>query len=282
MIEQAEMDMGKKGVALVDALAALCIALPSLALANRPPTAVPEGLPPLHGVTHFHRGDWRVDGDFFLVEFAFYGAVFAACGVCELLAPFGWMDIGTVSSQFDRLPAVSTEGGGGLWPLGLGLAFPDAQFPGEGAGVVGIDIGLFTARHANVYGMQVGGLAALVTGDCAGIAVGGLCAAADNIYGVQVAGLLASSRSNLHGLQIAGYANDVPGCCTGVQAALVNMAGAIVGAQIGFTNYAREVHGLQIGLLNMADSLDGLQLGLVNFVRLNGLFPAAPLMNAGF
>ena len=213
---------------------------------------------------------------------AFVGAVVATYGTYELLVPFDWMDRGTVSDFLYRSPSASSADGGQLWPLGFGFAYPEAQFPGEAASVALADIGVLTVRHANVYGVQAGGLIAAVEDDCAGLSVGGLFAAADTIYGIQVGGLLSSCRSDIYGLQVAGYANDAPGLCAGMQAGLVNMAGNVYGAQIGFTNNASDVNGVQIGVVNVAQNMRGVQIGLVNVINDNGALPVSMLFNARF
>ena len=217
--------------------------------------------------------DWRA--------FVVAGGVVAAYGAYELLVPFDWMCNGTVSDYLNRSPSTSTMGDGSLWPFGLGFLL-DSQFPGEASSVAFADVGVFTVRHANVYGVQACGLKAAVTDDCAGLSVGGLFAAADTIYGIQVGGVLASCRSDIYGLQVAGYANDAPGICAGMQAGLVNMAGDVYGAQIGFTNSAGDVNGMQIGVVNVAQNMRGVQIGLVNVIKDNGVLPVSMLFNARF
>ncbi len=206
----------------------------------------------------------------------------AAYGTCEMLMPLDWMEPGTISGFLNKTTPPSSDGDGNVWPLGLGFFFPQGQFPGEAASVALADIGAFTIRHANIYGVQAGGLMAATTDTCAGIGVGGLFAAAENVYGIQVGGLLSSCRSDLYGIQVAGYANDTPGLCAGMQAGTVNMAGEVCGAQIGFTNRARDASGMQIGVINVAQNMQGVQIGLVNVIKNNGMFPASPFVNMGF
>ncbi len=225
------------------------------------------------------------------------GSVVVAYGAYKLFVPLDWMEPGTVSGQFALATNDRMEGDGSIWPLGFGLV-PPLHYPNEEAGVALADIGVVAAGHANVYGVQVGGLAAVTYCNCFGVGVGGLMANAvsiygiqvggllansySNFYGIQVGGLLASNHSDLYGMQIAGYANDVPGTCYGMQAGTVNMAKSVVGMQVGFTNYAQDLYGMQIGVVNVADSLGGFQLGLVNVIRENGVFPASPILNMGF
>ena len=213
-----------------------------------------------------------------LVELA--GA--ATVGVGNLLVPYEWMEAGTVSDFFKRVTPPSTDADGSIWPFGFGFNFPQGQFPGEAASVAPVDVGVFSVRHANIYGVQAGGLLVEATDTCAGISVGGFGSAADTVYGIQVGGLLSSCRSDLYGLQVAGYANDTPGLCAGMQAGVVNMAGDVYGAQVGFTNRGGNVRGMQIGVVNLAQNMQGVQIGLVNIIKDNGAFPASPLVNMGF
>ena len=215
-------------------------------------------------------------------ELAALVAVYTTYLAYETLVPFDWMEQGTVSKFLERKQPSSPEGDGSVRPLGFGFTFPDGQYPGEAASVALADVGALTIRHANIYGVQAGGVMAMVTDTCAGIGVGGLFAAAENVYGIQVGGLLASCRSDIYGIQVAGYANDTPGLCAGMQAGTVNMAGEVCGAQIGFTNCARDASGMQIGVVNVAQNMQGVQIGLVNIIRNNGMFPASPLVNMGF
>ena len=218
-----------------------------------------------------------------LVEVGAYAAFAAGTVVYETLVPFDWMKTGTVSGILkNKTPPPSADGDGSVWPLGFGLILPAGQFPGEAASVALADIGVFTIRHANIYGIQAGGFFVEATDTCAGISVGGFGSAADTVYGIQVGGLLSSCRSDIYGIQVAGYANDTPGLCAGMQAGTVNMAGEVCGAQIGFTNSAGDVSGMQIGVVNVAQNLQGVQIGLVNIIRNNGLFPFSPLVNMGF
>ncbi len=213
-----------------------------------------------------------------LVELA--GA--ATIGVGHLLVPYEWMEAGTVSEFLKQIPPSPTEGDDSIWPLGFGFNFPQGQFPNEAASVALADIGVFSIRHANIYGVQAAGLLVKATDTCAGIGVGGFGAAAGTVYGIQVGGLFSSCRSDLYGLQVAGYANDTPGLCAGMQAGVVNMAGEVCGAQIGFTNRARDASGMQIGVINVAQNMQGVQIGLVNVIKNNGMFPASPFVNMGF
>ena len=239
------------------AMAAFCLLAPAPAAAHPGP---PPGPPP---------------------DLVAAAAALAAYGAYEILVPFEWMEKGTVSAFLNKSPSTSTDGDGSVWPLGLGFVFPDAQFPGEAASVALADIGAFTIRHANVYGVQAGGVMAAVKDTCAGIGVGGLFAAAENVYGIQVGGLLSSCRSDLYGIQVAGYANDVPGLCAGMQAGVVNMAGDVRGAQIGFSNNAGDVSGMQIGVINVAQNVSGIQIGLINVIADNGMLPVSVLVNVG-
>ena len=217
-----------------------------------------------------------------VIELAAIGLYYAADGVCKLLMPLDWMKPGTISDFLEPAQSPSTDGDGSVWPLGLGFAFPQGQFPGDAASVALADVGVFAIRHANIYGVQASGLVAVTTDTCAGMSVGGFSSAADTVYGIQVGGLLSSCRSDLYGIQVAGYANDTPGLCAGMQAGTVNMAGDICGAQIGFTNSAGDVSGMQIGVINVAKNMRGVQVGLVNVIKNNGLFPASPIINMGF
>jgi hypothetical protein len=201
----------------------------------------------------------------------------------QALVPLAWMEPGTVGDVLiNKAPPPSTDCDGSIWPLGFGFNFPQGQFPGEAASVAPVDVGVFSVRHANIYGVQAAGLLVKATDTCAGIGVGGFGAAAGTVYGIQVGGLFSSCRSDLYGLQVAGYANDTPGLCAGMQAGVVNMAGEVCGAQIGFTNRARDASGMQIGVINVAQNMQGVQIGLVNVIKNNGMFPASPFVNMGF
>ncbi len=67
-------------------------------------------------------------------ELIVYGAVLGATigSYCayEVLVPFDWMDVGTVSKRIGNWSSASTGGEGSIWPFGIGLDFTDAQFPG--------------------------------------------------------------------------------------------------------------------------------------------------------
>ena len=279
------------------ALAACCLMAPPSSSAEasidellepRGEAAKPQHRPQPHYPQSSHNGDIIAKPLEMFFEsgcdpraFLVIGGVFAAVGAYELFVPLDWMHNGTVSDYLNRSPSTSTEGDGSIWPFGFGFLL-DSQFPGEASSVALADVGVFTVRHANVYGVQACGLKAAVTDDCAGLSVGGLFAAAENVYGIQVGGLLSSCRSDIYGIQVAGYANDTPGICAGMQAGIVNMAGDVYGAQIGFTNRAGDVNGMQIGVVNVAQNMRGVQIGLVNVIKDNGVLPVSMLFNARF
>ena len=218
--------------------------------------------------------------------FAYYGPELVGMAgflTYQILVPLAWMEPETAGNVLiNKAPPPSTDCDGSIWPLGFGFNFPQGQFPGEAASVAPVDVGVFSIRHANIYGVQAAGLIAKATDTCAGISVGGFGSAAGTVYGIQAGGLFSSCRSDLYGLQVAGYANGTPGLCAGMQAGVVNMAGDVYGAQVGFTNRGGNVRGMQIGVVNLAQNMQGVQIGLVNIIKDNGAFPASPLVNMGF
>jgi hypothetical protein len=101
-------------------------------------------------------------------------------------------------------------------------------------------------------GVQLSGVANVVSGD---------------LRGVQVTGALNMTDGGVRGVQLAGGVN-VAGRAAGLQLAPVNIAGDTRGVQLGVANVAwRQARGLQLGVVNVASRSRGFSFGLVNVAR---------------
>lgn len=175
----------------------------------------------------------------------------------------------------------------GWTPVAIGLATP-VQLPWglDRWDVYGLDLNVFYSDAPKAYGLDIGGLAAVVRDDMMGMQVSGLfnfnlkdvyglratlglnlsrgntygcdlglIAFRDSVYGCDIE-FLGSFQREMYGLQIGGLAN-----VSSVESCGVSIA--------GITNLARKQRGCQIALLlNMTEELRGCQIGLVNYTEL--------------
>jgi hypothetical protein len=147
--------------------------------------------------------------------------------------------------------------------------------------------GLFNSTRWDVQGIQWSGLGNIVFGETRAtqISLLGINTNLGNVQGLQLAGMANILTDKLIGIQIAGAANLTLGDIRGVQiagglnfaardvytqiSALANWAGGNVGgvqASLLF-NRASWVGGNQVGLVNVCDSIAGVPMGLISFVR---------------
>lgn len=148
-----------------------------------------------------------------------------------------------------------------FFPLATHYATPDATtnfdlslLYGRVGAVEGLEVGVVNIvarpRDAHVEGLQLGGVANVLSGE---------------LRGVQVASLLNVASRDAQGAQLAFGSNLTFGGVSGLQASLLfNRSHALTGAQLGALNIAHDVDGLQIGIVNVARTLRGVSVGLVN------------------
>ncbi|MCR5414004.1 MAG: hypothetical protein K6F50_04670 [Kiritimatiellae bacterium] len=209
------------------------------------------------------------------------------------------------------------EGPVGWTPVAIGLATP-VQLPWglNRWDVYGLDLNLFYSDAPKMYGLDVGGLAALTRTKMYGLQVGGLANVAlegpvrgarvtlglnyakDDVRGFE-AGLV-GFRDSFHGLdvnflasfqraecgcQISGLANVATEESYGLNVAgLTNLSsGKAYGLQLAcIFNYTEELHGAQIGLVNYTTHCpSGFQIGLVNIIMQNQI-KVLPFVNGYF
>lgn len=207
------------------------------------------------------------------------------------------------------------EGPVGWTPVAVGLATP-VQLPWglDRWDVFGLDLNVFYSDAPKMYGIDVGGLAAVTRDDMAGLQVSGLFnLGCKDVYGIRATlglnmcartvygadlgligyrnelnGLdvhfLGSASREVCGLQIGGLANvtavESYGCTI---AGIANVAKTAYGLQLAIIfNMTDELHGAQIGLVNYADYCpNGFQIGLVNIIMSNKV-KVLPLVNGYF
>ncbi len=148
---------------------------------------------------------------------------------------------------------------------------------------------------SSVTGVQISGLANVVTGDVFGAQLSGgininggslagcqLSLVSNYSYhdcvGFQGSGLLNIAKNSMYGVQICGLSNMTEGSLSGIQMAPINKAGDIDGKnsvgdklpsgfQCGIVNIAKQMNGYQLGLLNIAKRSQGTQIGLINIYK---------------
>jgi len=143
---------------------------------------------------------------------------------------------------------------------------------GAGLGLVNV-VTRERPRSAKMEGLQLAGIANVVTGDVTGLQVASVL----NLTGGQARGLQVAAGANmtsgdLEGLQTSFVFNRA-GNVTGGQVSLVNVAKDVDGAQIGLVNVARHVRGASIGLVNVADDIEGIPLAPISVTRSGGVHP---------
>lgn len=161
---------------------------------------------------------------------------------------------------------------------------------GENVEITGIDLGIGLNVSKKLSGIQVAGLANLVSdylqhrtaSSVTGIQIAGLGNQADHLSGVQIGGFGNGVEFDAAGIQI-GLIGNGAGTIKGIQLARIYnyTEGSMTGMQIGAFNFADSVTGLQIGLFNKCRKLSGMQLGLVNHIE-QSRFSYLPIINAAF
>lgn len=173
-------------------------------------------------------------------------------------------------------------------PLAFSLV-PPLQFPASDFTVTGARLSVGWGIHRDIYGLDIGGLGNITTGEFVGIGISGgfnITHGTTTILGLQLAGVtnINHEKTHLYGLQfsLVNY-HGAESTIGGVQFGLVNQAEFtnIYGVQLGIYNRAQEVYGFQFGLINVATNLHGVQIGLLNFNQ-KGLFTVSPFLNVGF
>ena len=220
-----------------------------------------------------------------------------------------------VASTFAQENETIAEGPVGWTPVAIGLATP-VQLPWglNRWDVFGLDLNVFYSDSPKMYGIDIGGLAAVTRDDMMGLQVGGLfnlgckdvyglratlglnmsprtvygadlglIGFRDSLYGLDVHFLGSASR-NVCGLAIGGLANvsavESYGCTI---AGIANLAKTAYGMQVAFIyNMTDELHGCQIAMVNYADYCpNGFQIGLVNIIMSNKV-KVLPIVNGHF
>lgn len=177
----------------------------------------------------------------------------------------------------------------GVSPLAFALINP-VELPPADFTITGARVSVLWGTHRDVYGVDLGAIGNITTGDFAGIGVSGgfnKTAGTTTIVAAQVAGVGNFNSGKVHalGVQVAVgvNSNSAESSLIGVQVAAVNLCPftSVTGVQAGLYNRAGNVYGFQVGLINDAEMLHGVQIGLVNFNR-RGLFAFTPILNVGF
>ena len=223
--------------------------------------------------------------------------------------------LAAISPVFAQETEAEFEGPVGWTPIALGLATP-VQLPWglDRWDVFGLDLNIFYSDAPKMYGIDIGGLAAVTRDEMAGLQVSGLfnlgckdvygiratlglnmCARTvygmdagligyrDQLKGLDIHFLGAASRE-VCGLQISGLANvtavESYGCTI---AGIANVAQTAYGLQLALIyNMTDELHGCQIALVNYADYCpNGFQIGLVNIIMSNKV-KVLPIVNGYF
>jgi len=223
--------------------------------------------------------------------------------------------LAAVAPSFAQETETVSEGAQGWTPVALGLATP-VQLPWglNRWDVMGLDLNLFYSDAPKMYGLDIGGLAAVTRDDMAGLQASGLFNfGCKDVYGIRATlglnmcagtvygadfgligfrntlkGLdihfLGSASRNVSGLAIGGLANVVSGQSYGCTiAGVANVAKVAYGMQLALVyNMTDELHGCQIALVNYADYCpNGFQVGLVNIIRSNQI-KFLPIVNGYF
>ena len=125
--------------------------------------------------------------------------------------------------------------------------------------------GVFNVESRALCGVQVAGVANIVSGPVQGLQLSMINTAGGRLDGVQT-GFVNAATGSVHGLQL-GFVDIATSEVHGMQAGFVNTAADPVdGAQLGFVNVGTaELDGAQLGFVNSAlGDVGGLQLGFVN------------------
>lgn len=154
----------------------------------------------------------------------------------------------------------------------LGGVFNYGHGPLNGVSISGaVDLELISEGSSHgLSGVQVAGLASVVTGSAEGAQLSGAVNYARNVVGLQVASAANIAHGQLNGIQVGGATSVVMGRVDGAQiSGAANVArGHLQGAQFsGAVNVAQDVSGLQVGLVNIGKRVSGAQIGLVNIAE---------------
>ncbi len=203
----------------------------------------------------------------------------------------------------------------GYTPVAIGIATP-VQLPWgiNRWDVYGLDLNLFYSDAPKMYGLDVGGLAAMTRNTAMGAVVSLLANVAfDDVYGIRVTAgvnysdkgiwgsdiglvgirnslhgldvnLLGSYQQSICGLQVSGLANVSRVESYGaVIAGIANLSQVSYGLQLAAVfNMTQELHGAQVALVNYTeDCPSGFQIGLVNIILQNRL-KFLPFVNGYF
>lgn len=192
--------------------------------------------------------------------------------------------LAAVAPSFAQETETVAEGPQGWTPVALGLATP-VQLPWglNRWDVFGLDLNLFYSDAPRMYGLDIGGLAAVTRDDMAGLQVSGLFnLGCKDVYGLRATLGLNMCAGTLYGLDagLIGFHNNVSGAVIHfLGGASRNMCGLAVGGLAnvmaeesygcsiaGVANFARTAYGMQIAFIyNMTDELHGCQIALVNY-----------------
>ena len=157
-------------------------------------------------------------------------------------------------------------------PVHVGLV----PFGGEDdIDVRGVSFSLIADRVGRFSGVQVAPGIAQTLRSSSGVQLSGVAnVVSGDLRGVQVTGALNMTDGTVRGAQLAGGLN-VAGKAAGLQLAPLNIAGDTRGVQLGVVNLAwRKARGMQVGLINVAREHDGEAFGLLNFIG-NGIHDVA-------
>ena len=203
----------------------------------------------------------------------------------------------------------------GWTPVALGLATP-VQIPWglNRWDVYGLDLNVFYSDAPRMYGLDIGGLAAVTRNDMMGLQFSALANyAVENVYGARIALGVNIANSKVYGLEASGFALrpdfvglDVEfvgayqrnfcgvGFCGLANIATERLSGVSVAggcniAKVAYGlhlaalyNHAVELHGCQIALVNYcSECVCGFQIGLLNFVMSNQV-KVLPFVNGYF
>jgi hypothetical protein len=229
--------------------------------------------------------------------------------VASVLATALFADDELIGFKGDREEVV------GWTPICVGLATPvQIPFGMNMWDVFGLDFNLLYSDAPKVYGINVGGLAAVTRNDLRGLQVTSLANyGVENVYGARLAlgvniakktvygfeaggfGLrpefygcdiefVGSYQRKMAGLAVSGVANIVTDRSVGAAVAgICNITKVAKGLQFaGLYNHAIELRGCQIALVNYADEcVNGFQIGLLNFIMSNQI-KVLPIINGYF
>lgn len=203
----------------------------------------------------------------------------------------------------------------GCTPLCVGIATPlQLPFGVNKWDVFGLDFNLLYSDAPKMYGLDIGGLAAVTRNDMMGLQLSALANyAVEDVYGARItlgvnlanaavygfeaggfalrsdfrgldAEFVGSYQRKFYGLGFSGLANISTEKMWGLSiAGGCNITKVASGLQLSaFYNHAVELHGCQIALVNYcSECVCGFQIGLLNFIMSNQL-KVLPIVNGYF